>query len=278
MTIDFAALAGRRVVVIGVGASAVDNAAEALEAGAAEVRLLARRDEDADDQQADGHRLLRPRRRLAGDAAGVALALHELRRPAQQTPAPRNSTQRVSRHPNAYFHFGATSQSMRDRERRDAASAPGRPGFETDFVILGTGFAVDHAARPEFADSRPEIASWGDRYTPAAGGGERRASPPIPGSPTTSPSPRESAGDAPFLAQSALLQLRCDAQPREGQRRHSGDQRGRGLARRVASPAGFFNADVEHHWAAIQAYSKPELLGDEWDDADAASGPEARAI
>ena len=33
---------GRRVVVIGVGASAVDNAAEALEAGAGEVRLLAR--------------------------------------------------------------------------------------------------------------------------------------------------------------------------------------------------------------------------------------------
>ena len=41
--IDFAALRGRRVVVIGVGASAVDNAAEALEAGAAEVRLLIRR-------------------------------------------------------------------------------------------------------------------------------------------------------------------------------------------------------------------------------------------
>ena len=35
-------------MVIGVGASAVDNAAEALEAGAAEVRLLARRNQDAD--------------------------------------------------------------------------------------------------------------------------------------------------------------------------------------------------------------------------------------
>ena len=42
--IDFAALKGKRVAVVGIGASAVDNAAEALEAGAAEVRHLIRRD------------------------------------------------------------------------------------------------------------------------------------------------------------------------------------------------------------------------------------------
>ena len=40
---DFATLHGKRVVVIGVGASAMDNAAVALEEGAREVRLLARR-------------------------------------------------------------------------------------------------------------------------------------------------------------------------------------------------------------------------------------------
>jgi FAD-dependent urate hydroxylase len=43
--IDFAALRGKRVAVVGVGASAVDNSAEALEAGAAEVRHLIRRKE-----------------------------------------------------------------------------------------------------------------------------------------------------------------------------------------------------------------------------------------
>ncbi len=43
--IDFTRLAGKRVAVIGVGASAVDNAAEALEHGAAEVRHLIRRKE-----------------------------------------------------------------------------------------------------------------------------------------------------------------------------------------------------------------------------------------
>ncbi|MDE0695895.1 MAG: NAD(P)/FAD-dependent oxidoreductase, partial [Boseongicola sp.] len=43
--IDFTALEGKRVAVVGVGASAVDNAAEALEHGAAEVRHLIRRKE-----------------------------------------------------------------------------------------------------------------------------------------------------------------------------------------------------------------------------------------
>ena len=41
--IDFAALRGKTVAVIGAGASAVDNAAEALEAGAARVAMLVRR-------------------------------------------------------------------------------------------------------------------------------------------------------------------------------------------------------------------------------------------
>ena len=42
--IDFEALKGKRVAVVGAGASAVDNAAEALEHGAAEVRHLIRRE------------------------------------------------------------------------------------------------------------------------------------------------------------------------------------------------------------------------------------------
>src|SRR3546814_19961916 len=41
--IDFPALGGKRIAVIGAGASAIDNAAEALEAGAREGALLVRR-------------------------------------------------------------------------------------------------------------------------------------------------------------------------------------------------------------------------------------------
>ena len=35
-----------------------------------------------------------------------------------------------------------------------------------DFLILGTGFAVDLRARPEFAGLAEHVALWGDRYTP----------------------------------------------------------------------------------------------------------------
>jgi FAD-dependent urate hydroxylase len=77
--IDFSALRGRRVVVIGVGASAVDNAAEALDAGAAEVRLLIRRKHMPRGQQADGHRHPRLHARLPGALRSLALALHPLR-------------------------------------------------------------------------------------------------------------------------------------------------------------------------------------------------------
>src|SRR3982074_3805752 len=41
--IDFASLRGKTIAVIGAGASAFDNAAMALEAGAAEVHLFCRR-------------------------------------------------------------------------------------------------------------------------------------------------------------------------------------------------------------------------------------------
>jgi len=44
-SIDFGALRGKRVAVIGVGASAFDNAAMALEAGASAVHLFCRRAE-----------------------------------------------------------------------------------------------------------------------------------------------------------------------------------------------------------------------------------------
>ncbi|MEM9635606.1 MAG: NAD(P)/FAD-dependent oxidoreductase, partial [Pseudomonadota bacterium] len=101
--IDFAALKDKRVAVIGVGASAVDNSAEALEHGAAEVRHLVRRKEMPTINKMMGIGSY-------GFTAGYAELSDEWRWRfmqysfATQTPSPRGSTLRVSRHPNAYFH------------------------------------------------------------------------------------------------------------------------------------------------------------------------------
>ena len=54
----------------------------------------------------------------------------------EQTPPPRNSTLRVSRHPNASFHFGCAIRAMTmegDAVRIETASGK---RFATDFVIL----------------------------------------------------------------------------------------------------------------------------------------------
>ena len=264
--IDFAALCGRRVVVIGVGASAVDNAAEALEAAAAEVRLLIRR-----------KAMPRVNKLMGIGTPGFTHgfpALSDLWRwrfihyaHGEQTPPPRDSTLRVSRHPNASFHFGCAIRAMSmagDAVRIETVS--GRQ-FETDFVILGTGFTVDVRARPELAGFADRIATWADRFTPPADlASEELAHFPYL-APDFSFTERE-PGTAPWLKDihcfnhAATLSLG----------KISGDipavsEGAALLARSIA--AAFYVEDTLRHYEDLLAYAKPELLGDEWSDAEA---------
>ena len=259
--IDFARLTGKRVVVIGVGSSAVDNAAEALEAGAAEVRLLARRAEVPRVNKLMGIANL-------GFAAGFLELSDEWRwrfmhhAARCQTPAPRDSTLRVSRHANAFFHFDAAIAR--------AGMASGGIELETvhgarlraDFLIAATGFTVAPASRAEFAGWGDEIALWRDRYSPP----EDEADEVLAGFPYLA---RDFAfreripGRAPWLSRihcfnhGSMLSLG----------KLSGDipdvsQGALWLARAVAGH--FYVEDVEHHWRHMESYETPELLGDEW--------------
>ncbi|MGE8701452.1 MAG: SidA/IucD/PvdA family monooxygenase, partial [Achromobacter sp.] len=95
---DYNTLAGKRVGVVGAGASAMDSAATALEAGAASVDLLIRRNDI-------------PRINKGKGAGNPGLTHGHLTLPdewkwkirhyinAAQVPPPRGSTLRVSRHP-----------------------------------------------------------------------------------------------------------------------------------------------------------------------------------
>ena len=117
---------GLRVGVVGAGASAMDSAATALEAGAAHVHLLVRR--------AD-----LPRVNKGKGAGNPGFVQGYARLPddwkwrirhyinTQQVPPPRNSTQRVSRHPNAHFHLGVAIEASRSAAARcRCAPRPGR--------------------------------------------------------------------------------------------------------------------------------------------------------
>jgi cation diffusion facilitator CzcD-associated flavoprotein CzcO len=162
--IDFTALAGRRVAVIGGGASAFDNAATALEQGAATVEMFIRREALP---TVNSYRALES----AGfwrnfgdldDASRWRFMRHLL---SLSMPPPQDTLERTLRHHNVSVHYAAPVL--------DATMAPGgvrlrtpHAWHEADFVILGTGFAIDLRTRPEFASIAAHVAMWGDCYVP----------------------------------------------------------------------------------------------------------------
>ena len=258
--IDFAALKGKRVAVVGIGASAVDNAAEALEHGAAEVRHLIRRSQMPVVNKMMGigsYGFTQGYCQMSDDWRWQFMRYSFV----TQTPSPRGSTLRVSRHPNAFFHFGAGVESARV-EQGQLLVETAKGTLETDFLILGTGFRIEPDARPELAEHSDQILLWRDCYTPPPG------------------LEHAELGNFPYVGRdfafrpkdpvksSWLRQVHCfnyGATLSLG--KVSGDIPGisegaRWLAEAIA--AALYTEDVDHHWSALEAYDQPELLGDEW--------------
>ncbi|MEO8312898.1 MAG: NAD(P)/FAD-dependent oxidoreductase [Caldimonas sp.] len=257
---DYGALAGLRVGIVGAGASAMDSAATALEAGAAHVHLLVRRTDLPRVNKGKG----------AGNPGFVAgyarlsdawkwRIRHYIN--TQQVPPPRNSTQRVSRHANAHFHLGVAIEGI--DARRGALQMRTSVGpIELDFLIFATGFKVDWRQRPMLRHIAPCIRVWKDRYAAPAGDDDAelaespdlgsdfefqaRAGAPCPGlervhclSYPATLSLGVITGDIPAISEGALQ-----------------------LADKLA--ALLYAEDIEQHYARMEAYAEPEILGDEW--------------
>ncbi len=163
--IDFAALRGRRVAVIGGAASAFDAAATALEAGAAEVHLFVRRPALAalPVSRARAYPGAYDNYPSLPDALRWQLARRF--REAGST-APADAVERATRHANFHLHLGAPWQAARVEGGQVIAQAADEH-FAFDFAIAGTGYAIDLHARPELADFADEVLLWRDRYQPA---------------------------------------------------------------------------------------------------------------
>ncbi len=254
--IDFAALAGKRLGVIGAGASAMDNAATALEAGAASLDLFVRRAALPAVNKFTG--IGSPG--VVHGFAGLADAdkwrfLHLVL--SAQTPPPRDSTLRVSRHPNARLHLGAPILSLAEADGALRLQTP-QGVFGLDFLIFATGFRVDLARRPELALLAPHIRFWGDRFAP----------------------PHEELATSPDLAPDfsfqenvpgacpALGHVHCFNHPATlSHGKLAGDipavsQGAQRLAEGIVRS--LFTEDQALHYEALQAFYRPELLGDEW--------------
>ncbi|PPQ30166.1 NAD(P)-binding domain-containing protein [Rhodopila globiformis] len=164
--IDFAALRGRTVAVVGAAASAFDAAGVALEHGAAAVHLFARRPSLA--------ALPIARTRLYPGAydhyrhVPDAIRWHQAVRFRRFGSTPTiDAIERTVAFRNFHLHLAAPWHDARlDDGVVVAEAADGR--FRFDFVIAGTGYFVDPAARPEIADFADRVLLWRDRYVPPA--------------------------------------------------------------------------------------------------------------
>ncbi|MES1176622.1 MAG: NAD(P)/FAD-dependent oxidoreductase [Myxococcales bacterium] len=162
--IDFAALRGKRVAVLGAGASGFDNAATALENSAAEVHLLFRRQQLVNVNAyrwAEFVGFLKHHADLP-DAEKWRFIL-QLLRMGQLPPA--DTLARAKQHPDFHLHAGSgwKELSMQDREVKIVTDSG---TILADFVIVATGFVTDLAARPELTQLESQIARWADRFTP----------------------------------------------------------------------------------------------------------------
>jgi cation diffusion facilitator CzcD-associated flavoprotein CzcO len=163
--IDFGRLTGKCVGVFGVGASAFDNAAAALEAGATRVDLCFRR----------AH-IPRVNPLLWTHFAGMLGHFGELtdlerwrfmRHILEELPQPppQDAFWRCRKFENFVWHPNCAWHSV--REEGDAAIVETKVGtFAFDFIIFATGTETDLSARPELTPIVDQIALWRDRFTP----------------------------------------------------------------------------------------------------------------
>lgn len=273
--IDFDALRGKRVGVVGAGASAMDNAAEALEQGAASLDLFVRRKDLPRINKFTGIGSQGVVHGFAGLPDDWKWRFLDYAMKAQ-TPPPRDSTLRVARHPQARFHLGSPVESLAEREGHLVLTTA-KGVYPLDFLIMATGFSVDLGLRGELAAVAPFIRFWRDRYAPPAGIDNAE----LANAPDLGPSfefQERDAGTCP-----ALAQIHCFNYPAMlSHGKLSGDipavsEGAQRLARGIARA--LFVADRKTHYEALVAFDTPELLGDEWVDADAAiAAPRGQAV
>lgn len=252
---------GKRVAVIGGGASAMDAAGTALEAGARSVDVLVRRKDLPRINKGKGAGspgMTHGYWRLPDDWKWSIR--HYLNR--QQVPPPQGSTLRVSRHANARFLLGSPVESVAVQADGSLLLQTPTAHLHYDFLVFATGFRSNWALRPEFSPFAPHIKLWSDRYSAPAGQEDLELSQ-LPDLGPLFEFLERVPGSCP-----GLDRVHCFSYPAAlTYGGVSGDipAISEGAKRMAQGLAGqLFNDDIELHFEAMQAYAEPELKGDEW--------------
>jgi len=261
--LEYSQFKNKRILVIGGAASAADSAATALENGAKEVHMLIRAKEMP--------RLNKFKAIVYPGFMGGFSSIPEAQRWAflksgfdAKVAAPRGSMLRLKAFDNFHLHFGSSVSSFEVEGEEITAKTP-KGAVAGDFVIFGTGYAMDLSRQPELAPFAEDIRLWKECYTPP----EHQQD--------------QTLGSYPYLGEGFQFL------PKEGReatylsRLHlfnsgatmthapiSSDIPGAntGVARLVGYLTKcFFKEGAEQHFADFSAYEEPELFGDEWEEA-----------
>ena len=158
--IDFEALRGRRIGILGGGASAFDNAQHALNLGAGSVDVFMRR---ADLPRVNPIRYLERSGMLRNfplldDARKYAVIDHFLR---HSQPPTNDTFARAAAFANFNLRLGAGWDRVSETGGAVRVETPAG-AFDFDFLILSTGIRNDVALRPELAAVAGDIQLWRD--------------------------------------------------------------------------------------------------------------------
>ena len=160
--IDFAALRGRRLGIVGGGDSALDAAATAAESGVASIDVFVRSDDFSriNYWKAFTH---------PGHYHGFTALTPEERQPlldflkAQKVPPARDTVRRVARWPNIRLHFTSPVSSVAVAHDDALAVRTLQGEYPVDHLVFATGYATNLSARPELTGLAPHIRFWNDR-------------------------------------------------------------------------------------------------------------------
>jgi FAD-dependent urate hydroxylase len=252
--IDFSRLEGKVVAVLGAGASAFDNAAVALEQGASEVHLFCRR---IDPQVIQPYRWLTFRGFLKhlGDLDDAWRWRFMSRVLGLREGFPQATYDRCARHPNFVVHTEAPWLGARAEGNRAVVTVP-QGTFTADFLICGTGIAMDYSLKPELAAFAGNILSWADKYRPP----EAERNDRLGAFPYLSPDyafMEKMPGRTPWIRDVHLFSIASTMS--FGASGSSINAMTTAVPRLVDGiTRGLFTDDVENHWADFLAYDIPQ--------------------
>ncbi len=260
---DFAKLRGKRVAVLGAGASAFDNASTALEAGARQATVCIRRTEI---------QRINPQMWMAkagflnhyadmDDLSKWRFMRHMFR---HNIPAPQDAYNRLSALPGACIRQNAAWTAVRlvdngNGEEVEVVTASGDI-LHVDFLIVAVGFITNFELRPELANVAEHIALWRDRFqAPSEEQDAQVSCHPYLGQGFEFVD--KSGGQAPYLPRifnftySALVSMGLSGSAISGFK-YSVPRVVRGITKSL------FLEDVDSTYAQFSSYAEPEMRGD----------------